>query len=336
MAVTRKDVAHKAHVSTATVSNVINGHGAVGDEVKKRVLEVISELGYQPNQIARSLKTKQTNEIALFSSDIMNPYYAEVACGIEEYARSRGYMVCIVTSDISEENKQAFFNRQFDGIIVQSIHISVNDLVNLSERNIPLVLISGSEAWNGIPPAVTQLTIEIKRGAEKLFQYLIRQGHRNIAFIASQAIEGARNNDARLEAYREVLALNDIVYDLSNVYTRELDHDKIYQFVQHLMKKKEPPTAIFAGNDHSALIVLAAVHNLGLSVPKDVSVAGFDNTVSSAYYYPSLTTVGIPTYDLGRAAAEILFRKISGETIHDTVIKTDLVIRNSTSAGYRI
>jgi LacI family transcriptional regulator len=329
MAVTRKDVANKAHVSTATISNVINGHGSVSQEVRKQVLEVIEELGYQPNQIARSLKTKHTNEIALFSSDIMNPYYAEVACGIEEYARSKGYMVCIVTSDILEEHKQSFFNRQFDGIIVQSIHISVEDLIRLSERNIPIVLISGSESWKGIPSSITQLKIEIKEGAEKIFRFLMQHGHRHIAFIASQEIGGTRSDDARLEAYKEILNKNNIPFDQSRVFAKELDHEKIYQYVQSIMAAEEPPTAVFAGNDRFALIVLAALHDLGLSVPEDISVAGFDNIVSSAYYYPSLTTVGIPTYSLGHTAAEILLRKIQGETVQDTSIKTELIIRNS-------
>jgi LacI family transcriptional regulator len=332
MAVTRRDVARQAHVSTATVSNVVNGHGAVGQEVRQRVLDVIRDLGYQPNQIARSLKTKQTNEIALFSSDIMNPYYAEVACGVEEYAREQGYLVCIVTTDLMEKHKTSFFNRQFDGIIVQSIHISVSDLARLTERHIPIVLISGSESWAGLPGQVTQLTIEIKKGARNLFEYMIRQGHQRMAFIASQVLEGTRTNDTRLEAYQEILAAYGVTFDPALVYMEELTPDTIYQYVQSILSIDDPPTAIFTGNDNYALAVLAAVHDLGLSVPRDVSVVGFDNILPAAYYYPPLTTVGIPKYSLGRTAAELLLRKIHGEAVADESIGTELIIRSSVAS----
>jgi DNA-binding LacI/PurR family transcriptional regulator len=335
MAVTRKDVALRAEVSTATVSNVVNRCGSVSSPVRQRVIDAINELGYQPNQIARSLKTNQTNEIALFSSDIMNPYYAEVACGIEEYAREKGYLVCIVTTDIRDQHKKSFFSRQFDGIIVQSIHISVQDLVRWAERNIPVILITGSEKWEGVPASVTQITIDIKAGARKLFEYLIRLGHRRIAFIAAQAITEQRTNDARLEAYQEVLAEHGIEYDPALIFAELQDLDSIYQYMKAILSIDTPPSAIFTGNDNYALVVLAAIRDSGLSVPEDISVIGYDNILASAYYAPPLTTVGIPKYSLGHIAAEMLLRKIQGEQIEDKTIATELIERYSVREIHR-
>jgi DNA-binding LacI/PurR family transcriptional regulator len=335
MAITRQDVAKKAHVSTATVSNVVNGRGAVGPKVRQRVQEVIKELGYQPNQIARSLKTNRTNELALFSSDIMNPYYAEVACGVEEYAREHGYLVCIVTTDMMEKHKLSFFNRQFDGIIIQSIHISVSDIARLTDRQIPIVLISGSESWNGLPSPVTQLTIEIKTGTRNLFNYILKMGHRRIVFIGAQKLDKTRTNDTRLEAYQEILTEHNIPIDPALIYMEDLTPDRIYQYIQSILCIAEPPTAIFTGNDNYALPVLAAIHDMGLSVPADVSVVGFDNILPAAYYYPPLTTIGIPKYSLGRTAAELLLQKIQGETVEDQNIKTELIIRESVAPHNR-
>jgi LacI family transcriptional regulator len=327
--VTRTDVAKRAKVSTATVSHVVNGKETVGPEIRERVFLAIRELGYRPNLIARSLKTKKTGELALFSTDITNPYYAEVACGVEQEARERGYMVCIVTSDMAELHKATLLYRQFDGIIVQSNQLSPDDINELAVQGLPVVLIAGSEEWRSIEPSVTQVTIDIKGGARRLFDYILDLGHRRIAFLASQNLASGTTRDRRMEAYTEALADRGLACDPELLYLADSSPEDIYAAVARMLELENPASAIFAGNDANALPVIAAVRDAGLSVPDDVSVAGFDNLTASRYYSPKLTTVDIPKYGLGQAAVRLLFRKIAGEEVEDLTVPTDLVVRDS-------
>ncbi|MGO8694943.1 MAG: LacI family DNA-binding transcriptional regulator [Rectinemataceae bacterium] len=326
---TRTDVAKRANVSTATVSHVVNGKESVGPEIRERVLRAIRELGYRPNHIARSLKTKKTGELALFSTDITNPYYAEVACGVEREARELGYMVCIVTSAMAELHKSLLLNRQFDGIIVQSNRLAPEDLNELAIQALPVVLIAGSEEWRSIEPSVTQITIDIKGGARKLFDYMLDRGHKRISFLSSQNLESGSTRDMRMEAYAEALADRGLALDPELLYLADSSPEDIYAAVTRMLGVEDLPSAVFAGNDANALPAIAAVRDAGLSVPGDVSVAGFDNLTASRYYSPKLTTVDIPKYGLGQTAVRLLFRKIAGEEVENLIVPTELVVRES-------
>ncbi len=328
MSVTRNDVARRAGVSIATVSNVVNGKSSVNTAMRAKVLAAIEELKYHPNHIARSLKTKKTREIALFSSDIMNPYYAEVACGIEEEARKEGYIVCMVTSEMSKDHRIELFNRQFEGVIMQSDRVLIEDMNELSERGTPIVFIGGSEDAFDIHPTITQIRIDIYGGAHGLFEYLVSSGHTRIGFIASQRMAGVVG-DMRLKAYRDVLAMHKIEFDPSIAYLENISDTNVYAAVERMIGLPDRPTAIFSGNDSNALPVISAINDHGLRTPDDVSVAGFDNLRIGQYCVPKLTTVDIPKYRLGQCAMQTLLKKMRGEEAGQIVVETQLVLRNS-------
>lgn len=329
--VTRKDVAKYAGVSPATVSNVINNKDVVRDELKKRVWDAIEALGYRPNMVARSLKTKETLQIALISNDITNHYYAEVALGMEDEARKAGYVVCMINASEDSTYIDEIIRRQFDGIIMATDKISIESINSLASVNIPIVFV-GNEGYKGLDKKVTEVYIDTYGGARELFEHLCKQGHKRIGFISARKLKDLNEPDYRLKAYLDVLEENYIHIDPSLIYFEDETLDYAYTAASKMLMRSDRPTAIFTGNDYQAIAVMAAVNKAAMDIPNDISIAGFDNLLMSRYYSPSLTTVDMPKYTLGGKAMNILLKKLKGEKVGNIVMKTELIIRNSTSS----
>jgi len=331
MSASREDVAKLAGVSQATVSNVINNKDVVSEKLKMNVLQAIHELDYHPNLVARSLKTNKTMQIALFSNDISNQYYAEIVIGMEEIARNSGYTVSMINSDCSKKNHiKEILERQYDGIIWSTDKIVVNTLNYLAERKIPLIFI-GNQKYEGLNESITEVYLEIYNGAFTLFKYLIENGHKRIGYISPYKLSSLDEPDYRLKAYMDILNKYDIKFDPSIVFWNKYDIDYVYNSTLKMIEKENFPTAIFSGNDYFALPVISAINKTGLKIPDDISVAGFDNLAVSKYISPSLTTVDMPKYKLGKKAMELLIKKIDGEKIDNILLPTELIIRDSTA-----
>lgn len=329
--VTRKDVAQHAGVSPATVSNVINNKDIVGDRMRGRVLESIEKLGYKPNMVARSLKTKETKQIALISNDISNPYYAQVALGMEEEARKSGYVVCMLNASADGDYADELLKRQFDGVILATDKLSVDKINTLAAMNVPVVFI-GNEGYCDLDKRVTQAHLGTYDGACSLFTHLIHGGHRRIGFICPRILKDFEEPDFRLKAYKDILTANKIAFDPALIFIEGQSLEYSYDATSALIKTDDRPTAIFCGNDNLALAAISAIHDAGLRVPEDISVAGFDNVMTSRFFYPPLTTVDMPKYELGQTSMVLLLRKIKGETVDDIRLKTKLIIRKSTAS----
>jgi LacI family transcriptional regulator, repressor for deo operon, udp, cdd, tsx, nupC, and nupG len=331
MPVSREDVARHAGVSPATVSNVINNKDVVSDKLKRKVLKAVHELDYHPNLVARSLKTSKTNQIALISNDISNQYYAEIVIGMEELARYSGYTVNMINSYCNRKNNiEKILERQYDGIIWITDKIDVNTLNYLAERNFPLIFI-GNQKYEGLDKSITEVNIEIYNGAFALFEYLIKNGHKRIGYISPYSLSSLDEHDYRLNAYIDILNKYGIKYDPSIVFWNGYGIDYVYKSALKMIKKEKFPTAIFSGNDYFALPVISAINKAGLKIPDDISVAGFDNLAVSRYISPSLTTVDMPKYNLGKKLMELLIKKINGEEIKNVSLQTKLIIRESTT-----
>ena len=322
------DVALKAKVSIATVSRVVNNSPhKVNPATRERVLEVIHELDYRPNALAKGLLMKKTMTIGVIIPDISNPYYAEIVRGIQDMADQYGYAILLLNTDRNQDRiiKHIYFLREksADGIIFSGgfIHREkvVSSLKELRER----VVVIGRHRLDF--PAVM---IDNAGGAMKATQHLIELKHRRIGFIGGpdQSIS-ARD---RLSGYKDALTKSH--YPVANSLIREGDFTPRsgYLSAREILQRSRP-TAIFAANDQMAFGAILAAKELGIKVPDNLAVVGFDNIPFSSYFDPPLTTVEIPKYPMGAAAMEMLVNLISKKNAERLRwFNTRLLIRDST------
>ncbi|MDR1580624.1 MAG: LacI family transcriptional regulator [Synergistaceae bacterium] len=315
MAVTIKDIAKKCKVSITTVSRTINGvTEGVGEETRNRVLKAIKDTGYRPNSIARSMITKKTYTVALVIPDICNPFWAELARGVGDACASGGYHLFLCNTDGSskEEREQVQFLREsrVDGIIftTQNEEEDNADIKQFIREKYPVVLVE-RYIKDFKPPLL--VTINNRGGIKKLVDYLICRGHKKIAYIGGPKL--AANAAMRLEGYREGLAANGIQYKAPLVSAGDYKLGSGYEAtVGFLRSQKDNFTAIIAANDLMAIGACGAISDAGLSVPRDISVAGFDNLPLSAMIRPHITSMGVSIHQLGKMAAELLLERLSG------------------------
>jgi LacI family transcriptional regulator len=323
------DVALKAKVSIATVSRVVNNSShKVNPTTRKNVLKVIRELDYRPNALAKGLLMKKTMTIGIIIPDISNPYYAEIVRGIQDMADQFGYAIILLNTDRNQDRiiKHIYFLREksADGIIFSGgiIHGEkvLSSLKELRER----VVVIGRHRVDF--PAVV---IDNIGGAARATQHLVGLNHKRIGFIGGP--DKSTSSRERLSGYKNTLIQNGCSIDKNLIKKGDLTPMSGYLLAKELVQK-ERLTAIFAANDQMAFGAIRAAKELGLKVPSDLSVMGFDNIPFSSYFDPSLTTVEIPMYHIGAAAMEMLVNLISEKKAEKLRwFDTKLLIRDSTA-----
>ncbi|AEG15214.1 LacI family transcriptional regulator [Desulfofundulus sp. TPOSR] len=335
MTVTIKDIARKAGVSYATVSRALNNRPEVSEKTRREIQRLAAEMGYKPNAIARGLVTRETLTLGLVIPDITNPFFPEVARGVEEAASEAGYSVflCNTNWDVDKERTyiELLEEKRVDGLILASVTEDEGYLAELLSRKTPVVLI------NRILDQVdtNYVAIDNVKGAQQAVEHLISLGHRRIAYVGG--LEHVESTTERLHGYRLALAINNIPFEEELVRYGSFKKESGYENALSLLSLPEPPTAIFAANDILALGVIQAIKERGLKVPENVAVVGFDDIPFAAYAEVNLTTVAQPKYTMGEMAAKILIDEIrkgpSPEKKH-IVLPPTLVIRAS-SGGRR-
>ena len=332
--VSMKDVAQEAGVSIGTVSGVLNGKKTIKPQNYQRVMDAVKKLDYRPNMLARSLRTNITGSIGLIIPDITNPYYPELARGVEDVARKAGVTLFLCNSDRDVEKElgyaQALVQKQVDGIIIAKPHISLEQLQALG-RTCKIVLVDGTEEQLR---EFDLVNVDNKTGAASAIDLLLSYGHRNIAFIGG-VIE-SQSMQYRLDAYRAALAEQGIPYRPE--WVRECDYSWSSgreAAIEILSASGSRPTAFFVGNDIMALGVIRGIHDCGLRVPEDISVCGFDDIAMAELAVPALTTVRQPKYEIGRQSARLLLQKIHGEDggITHKILDTEIVFRGSVACA---
>ena len=328
-----RDVARLAGVSTSTVSAVLNESVVVSPKRKERVLAAMAALDYQPDAIARSLKTGRSNAIGVIVPDITNTFYPEVIRGVEVAAQAAGYSVLLCDSSedraIEERHFSALFSRRVDGVILACcIDSRANELV--ARRNLPVVFI------DRLPPsrAVNSVCTDNVAAGRLAAEHLIGLGHKRIGMLAGHL--GLSPHHDRLEGFRKAM---------QEAHLPILDEYLIAGNVQvedgvgagrRLLGLSTPPTAILASNNKLLLGVLQAVEEKNLSIPKDLSVLGFDDYLWNTHFSPGLTAVAQLTGEMGKRSFELLQQLIQNTSSEDAaprhvLISAELRIRNSTS-----
>jgi DNA-binding LacI/PurR family transcriptional regulator len=330
-AITRKDVAERAGVSTSVVSYVINnGPRPVSPETRARVEKAIEELGYYPNELARSLRLKQSSTIGLIIPNLSNQVYAEIAINMESVCRAEGYLVLLCNSgrDVEQERKfvQMLRSKQVDGVVMTPSQDPLELIQPLQNAHIPTVVLEHKL------PEQHCIVVDDLKGGRIGTQHLLDLGHRRIAMI--DRTRHSQTSALRATGYRQVLEEAGIAFDPDLIVKSEAGHDAACQAMRQLLALEDPPTAVFTHNDVQALGAMHAIQSAGLCIPDDISVVGYDDTVGSAFLSPPLTTVRFPKKEMGQQAAQMvvqLARRQEMLPAHTAVLPVELVVRGSTA-----
>jgi len=326
------ELAERAGVSIATVSNVIRGTRRVSPELTKRVQAAIRELNYSPNEIARSLKVRQTRMLGMVLPDITNPFFPEIIRGAEDTAFERGYFLVTANTDeqIGRERRIVAALRAYrvDGILLASA--SGKDTSHLkSTMDAGVALVCLDRTAPGIK--TDAVLLDNVRGARECVRHIIQKGHRRIAIITG-ALD-LQTGRERLRGYEEALHEADIPLNPRLVLEGDFRYDSGYRLGKQVMQQATRPTAIFVCNGVMTIGVLKAFEEMNIGCPKDVALATFDDLALDSPFHPHLTTVVQPSYEMGTRAATILMDRIEGRLSKEPSIvrvSPTLILREST------
>lgn len=329
---TIKDVATLAGVSFTTVSHVVNRTRPVSEKAREKVEGAIRQLNYVPSGVARSLKVRATSTIGLLVPNNTNPYFAELARGIEMRCERNGYCVFLCNSDDDTEKQRNYLRalreKRIDGLVIASAGDNPSLALDLSENHVPVVIVD-REVDN-----VTADLVEIDHeyGAYVATQHLLSLGHRRIGCISGPSSMVV--STLRVAGFKRAMAETGVAIGADAIMESDFSSPGGYYAASRLFAGLQP-TAIFAGNDMMGIGVLRAAAERGMRVPQDCSVIGFDDIELSRYVYPALSTVGQSILQLGEQAAQLLLDRISGAATGPArrqIVAPQLTVRESTSA----
>ena len=329
---TIKDVGRRAQVSIASVSKVLNGdYSSVSEETKERILAAAKELKYRPNRFAQGLVKNQTTIIGLIIPDISNPYFAELAKGVEAEAEKNGFNLILCNSGDSKSkilrNIQMMTEYNANGIILHgSKGNEAKGLELLLETEVPFVAIDCTFSDDIAPVSFYSNN---KLGAIMGTEQLIISGHKKIAFIGGDT--GVGKDHPRFVGYKVALMSNNITYDENMVRHGTYTIATGYEKTKELLNQGKDFTAVVCANDLIAFGVIKAVRECGMDVPRDISLVGYDDIILSSMFEPMLTTIKQDSMELGKEAFKELHRVFSGER-NEKIIRSfepELILRDS-------
>lgn len=335
--VTVRDIAKVAGVSVASVSNVLNGVDKVSEETRERIIQVMLDLDYHPNLVARSLSKRKSDMIGLLlpitdegpsSTSLLlrdNPFYGELLSGVEAKASEYGYDVLIKGIRSGESCRDWILKRNLDGAIFLGNYSEVlsEEMQGLGKR---LVLVDCYDEGTQIHSTIG---IDDESGGYLAAKHLLENGHRKIALVASNVnLDGPIRR--RYLGYKKAMEEFGITQTDDLILLDELSFDGGYRIGKKLLKRNDI-TAVFAVGDVMAFGILKAMYEVGKQIPEDLSIVGFDNTKGCEYSKPALTSVDQPVYDRGRMAVEALAAAIKEEnpTLTHKTLPVSLKVRNS-------
>lgn len=329
--VTVKDVAKRAGVSQTTVSRVLNNFPVIKAITRQKVLDAIQELGFNPDQIARSLVKQQTNILGLIVGDISNPFYAETAKVTIARAQQMGYDIILSDTNYANDNFEKsikmMLGKRVAGIIVASVNRFDTHIKELCEQNFPIVLYNR----NVEDECANYIVLDNKKGAMMAVEHLVSLGHQKIAYVSGS--DKYSTFHQRFLGYQEALKRYGIPYNESWIHDGDLSYEKVFDFARGLMAQKDRPTSFFAATDQLAIAVMDAAARCRLSVPEEVSVVGFDNINIASNPYIGLTTISQQKKKMAMLALENLIELIEGKKESkpiQIILEPELIVRKTT------
>lgn len=333
LAYTIKDVAREAGVSIATVSRVLNNKDWVKDETRNKILAIVEKMNYVTNFSAKTLRNNRSNSIGVIVPEVSVPFYAQIIKGIENKAKEMNLRLIVCDADNTIEKELDFarflYDHSIDGLILIIPQMSNDEIIKMKVDKRPVVIFGRNMQEYDIP----SITVDNKLGSYNAVKHLYSHGLNKIAFIGGINNENLDYRKERIEGYKQALK------DCNLEFRSEYVENALYQeeaassaFI-HLMKLPDPPNAVFCGNDEMALGTLKTAKKLGIQIPGQVAVIGFDNIPVCQYTSPALTTMNQPTYTIGNLCCEKLIYCLNNQDDNvyytNLVIRPDLVIRES-------
>jgi LacI family transcriptional regulator len=329
--VTQVDVARAAGVSQATVSYVLNGNVAtVPEQTRRKVLEAMKALGYVPNAVARNLRLNRTETLATVIPDITNPFYPAFQRGVQDVVHDEAYDLVLLNTDgdaDAEDHATTWLRRgRVDGAVVVLMSMDFAEFESALDPNLPVVqLVPSREAAESLTGDA--VFVDNAAAQQALVEHLLSRGHRRIAMIAGSPDSPTSRN--RVQGYRAALEASGL--DASLVVDGNFSEEAGYRAMTQLMAATEPPTAVVAVNDLVAIGALQAARTLGLGVPGDVAVCGFDDIPEARVVSPALTTIDHDARQIGRTAGRMLLHRLSVPDADRQVLEapTRVLVRES-------
>lgn len=330
MTLTLEDVGRQCGVSRSTVSRVVNDSPLVNQTTKEQVLKAIKELKYAPNFIARSLTKNCTETLAVILPDITGGVFPEILMGMDEMVEQRGYHLLVVflggARPKSNTVEQLITHRRVDAIVTIASTVDDAQLVQLAEWGIPMVCVAHKSPTKKIP----SILFDNVGGAAQATRLLLAHDRRQIVHI-----RGPRDNfdaEERARGFRDALKKANIPFDVKREVEGGFKREGGVRAIRELMDRGVPFDAVFAGNDEMAIGAIEELQRRGRNVPREVPVIGFDDIESACFV--GLTTVRVPTRDLGRRAVKLAFEMIDGkQPTGSQILPTEIVERASTITG---
>ncbi len=327
------DVARRAKVSKSTVSNVVRGVACVTAPTQTRVLRAIEALGYRPNVLARQLVQQRTTILGVVAGDLSNPFHAEMVQQVERHAALHGYRTMFCSTQSSEEAElsglESLLDHRVAGIVFLAHAAQSEQARRLVQDRVPVVFASCSADWGDA------VRVDDEHGAALAARHLIGLGHRRIAYFADPLVEDVADR-ARQRGYRRTMRRAGLA---AIVYHWQRESDEVLRDGRELslcdvLTGSERVTAVFSSNDLGAIELLDAADRLGVSVPRELSIVGFDDVLMAGLARINLTTVAQPKELLARLAVETLAARLDGTLTGEPVrrtVKVELVERGSTA-----
>lgn len=325
---TIKDIAKICGVGVSTVSRAINNHPDINPNTKAKILETIKEYGYVPNDSARNLKRVDARAIAVLIKGIANPFFTNMIAVIEQECKKKGYAMELshIEADENEVDiaQKVVKEKRLRGIIFLGGYFSRSE-EKLKKLNVPFVFSTAG----GIPENISKdsysnIGVDDRIESERMVDYLIGLGHKNIAIIAAETYEECIGR-LRLEGYFDALRKHGLTVNEGLIFNTadDIDHFSVengYATAKRLIESGEKFSAVYAVSDTLAIGTCRALHEAGYKIPEDVSVAGYDGIDIGNYITPRLTTMRQPVEDIARATVELLFAIISGKKAHQHMV----------------
>jgi DNA-binding LacI/PurR family transcriptional regulator len=302
------DVAKKAGVSVSTAARVLSGRGYASEETRRVVLEAAKELGYVPNQIARSLRTRQTRMLGLLIGDVENSFYSTIARNVESVTKEAGYHVVLCNSDDDPETEREYLKllegMRVDGLIVTPTLKNRVHLARLMDKGI--VIVQMDRRVERL--AADAIVVDNEAGAASAVAHLVEAGHTRIGILTGELEVPTASQ--RLAGFRRALVEHGIAIQESLIKSGSFHREHAIEDATELINAEPSPTAIFAANNILAEAALIALGQQGLRVPRDVSIVAFDDVPWMGMVDPSVTTLRQPIADMARSAAELVLRRL--------------------------
>lgn len=329
--VTQRVIAEKAGVSANTVSRALNNKPDVKSKTKEKVLKIANKLSYTPNLLAKSLKSGKTKTIGVIVSNLYNPFFNQVLCGIDEILNGKEYniIICNSNNDYNKEEKAivTLIQKRVDGVLLTPVGKKSLDIAYMQKTKIPFVLVmSHLKTIN-----TDYVGFDDKVGAFQATQHLIARGHRKILYLGGPSYFSLAQD--RLYGHKKALVTHEIKVDqklLKKIINPKMEEG--YRIVKEILSKEFDFTAIATFNDYIAIGALKAILERNLKIPEDIAIIGYDDIEFASLSIVPLTTIQLPKYLLGRKAAELLLTKITGRKrkYQSIFLKPNLIVRNST------